>query len=272
MIIKKWLFLRGIIVIGFIVSVAYSSLATEQKAEGVVLYDFFGLKNTKDLSKASDMRHRVGIDFGPWRAQEPKRIQWIECRIENIKLPKDRIESFLTIFYSIPGKDSANGMFFKLHGRDYTPFTNGDLVVRMCQLKDLTKERGGTLPTDVIVVEMKVVNEGKLQVTQLEKTFSSKQKNLQNKYGSFDLSIPLIDFGDENGKINLKKTEEFCITFNNRITPVVMQKGVLGIQSILLIKDRISDNPSPSQLEKRRMQVDAILKTYRSEKKKEKDK
>lgn len=168
------------------------------------------------------------------------------------------------MYYSVPGKDSANGVYWKLHGEDYSSYSKGDLLVRMCQLAELTKERGGTLPTDVVTVEFKVSDtSGRLQEAQLEMTFSRDHKRQQLKYGTFDLRIPLVDFGDEHGNIDLTQCEEFVITFSNRTTPVVMQRGVVGVQAILLVKDQIEERNTQERFEKERAQVDRVLKAHR---------
>jgi hypothetical protein len=242
--------------------------ATRADEQGVVLFDFFGLKDARDLTRAPDLKYRVGKDFSTYRKPEARRIQWIEAWIENVAVQDNRRESFLAVYYSVPGKDSFNGLYWMFHGQDYSAYASGDLVIRMCHLHDLTKQKGGQLPTDVFTLEMKVLDEkGKLEITPLQITLGREHRQQQQKHGMFDVRMPLADFGDVNGKIDLRKAEELVLTFTNRDTPPVMQQGVIGIQSILFTREPVAAETDEERLDREHQQVDAILAASRKGKK-----
>ena len=242
-----------------------SPAAVSNKAR--VLFDFYGLKQTPfdDLRTATRLPYHNGDDFGKWRDPDPKRIQWIEYGIRHVTVPNHDNESCLAFFYSLTGRDTANGLDFKLHGEDLSAYSGGDLILRMCQLPELTQEKGGDLPTNTLIVELKwLTPKGEVLESQLQQTFSRDLARMQKNHGFFDVRIPLADFGDIDGKIDLSEGDEIVITLNSQLIPSGMKKGVLGLQAIVLTETTHVDNGNRHAIAAGFEQVSKILAEHRT--------
>jgi hypothetical protein len=156
--------------------------------------------------------------FGVFRNEDPKTVQWIEESWSKITVP-DRKEplGFLNLRYEVP--QEFNGWWLRAEGADWSAYKQGSLVLRLCP---------GTDCTSVFKLELKSAASDEAHQVYVRLTDAHRKAAEQKGYA--DVIVSLEDFGLRDWS---RMTELVLVFESNRI-PEKQRKGTLLIHSIRL--------------------------------------
>ncbi|MBI1917117.1 MAG: hypothetical protein HYS12_20615 [Planctomycetes bacterium] len=158
--------------------------------------------------------------FGIFRNEEPKTVQWIEEAWTKVKVPGGKKPlGFLDLKYEVP--QEYNGWWLKLGGADWSKYRDGSLVLRL---------RPGTTCTTVFKLELKTGEPATASHVYVRLNDAFRKAVARNGYG--DVAVSLDSFGIRDWT----RMRELVLVFESSRIPVRDQKGNLLLHSIRLVR------------------------------------
>lgn len=188
---------------------------------GPVVLQFRGDAATQQLTPETSGRQVVPKNqFGVFRNEQPRHVQFIEEQWRLVNLPnRAHPIGVLCLAYEVPRE--FNGWWCKLHGADWSKYSEGFLVLELFP---------GPVCTSVFKLELKTREGG--PPFHVYVRLSAAERAQAAREGRVNVAVPLAEFGITD----LSRLAELVICFESG--QVTATKGELGIGSIRLFRDQ----------------------------------